>query len=98
MAIFDVIGARAPDPDLWEQDIQTFRENTGTNALSYGVAYYPFLKTTAFPADQVSVANESGVWQAPANVAPISVSGLMRSGFFINTAYCYFYNIKNGII
>lgn len=121
MAIFDVIGARAPDPALWEQDIQTFRENTGTNALSYGAAYYPFLKTTAFLADQVTVANvqgniaplkdpatqkqilsiiqeqmnvlppcgvmagiyaltdaQAGVWQAPANVAPIGVSGLTK--------------------
>jgi len=121
MAIFDVIGGHAPDPKLWEQDIQTFRENTGTNALSYGAAYYPFLKTTAFPADQITVANvqgniaplkdpatqkqilaiiqelmniqppsgvmagiyaltdaQAGVWQAPANVAPVGVSGLTK--------------------
>lgn len=121
MAIFDVIGARNPDPVLWEQDIQAFRENTGTNGLSYGVAYYPFLKTTVFTADQVTVANvqgniaplkdpatqkqilaiiqeqmnvlppsgvmagiyaltdaQAGVWQAPANVAPIGVSGLTK--------------------
>lgn len=121
MAIFDVIGGRAPDPVLWEQDIQTFRENTGTNALSYGAAYYPFLKTTAFPADLITSVNvlgdttplnapatqkqilaivqeqmnvlppsgvmagiyaltdaQTGVWQAPANVAPIGVSGLTK--------------------
>ncbi|NUO02847.1 MAG: phage tail sheath family protein [Saprospiraceae bacterium] len=121
MAFFDIIGARTPDPTLWEQDIQTFRENTGTNGLSYGTAYYPFLKTTAFSADQVTVTNVQGdttplndpatqkqilaiileqmnvlppsgvmagiyaltdanygVWQAPANVAPISVSGLTK--------------------
>ncbi len=60
VAIFDVIGGREPDPVMWGNDIQTFRANTGSNGLKYGVAYYPFLKTTAVPIDKVTRANIGG--------------------------------------
>ncbi len=60
VAIFDVIGGREPDPILWTDDIQTFRDNTGNNSLKYGVAYYPFLNTTAVSIDQVTYENING--------------------------------------
>ena len=60
VAIFDVIGGREPDPILWTNDIQTFRNNTGNNSLKYGAAYYPFLKTTLTTFDEVSYANING--------------------------------------
>ncbi|GAB5417185.1 MAG: hypothetical protein Crog4KO_20510 [Crocinitomicaceae bacterium] len=46
MSILDIIGANAPDPILYTDYIQTFRNSTGTNGLKYGASYYPFLKTT----------------------------------------------------
>jgi hypothetical protein len=46
ISIFDLIGAKYPDPVLFSNDIQTFRNNTGVNGLSYGAAYYPFVSTT----------------------------------------------------
>ncbi|HMQ89444.1 MAG TPA: phage tail sheath C-terminal domain-containing protein [Flavilitoribacter sp.] len=60
MAIFDVIGGRAPDPILWPQDIQVFRNNTGSNSLDRGVAYYPFLNTTAAAIDDITYGNLNG--------------------------------------
>lgn len=46
ICIFDIIGAKHPDPIHFYDAILTFRENTGTKGLSYGTAYYPFLETT----------------------------------------------------
>jgi phage tail sheath protein FI len=46
VAIFDVIGGRNPDPIMYPNDITTFRNNTGTQGLNYGTAYYPFIGTT----------------------------------------------------
>ena len=60
MALFDVIGGRAPDPILWPQDIQAFRNNTGNNSLDCGAAYYPFLKTTAAAIDDITYENLNG--------------------------------------
>jgi phage tail sheath protein FI len=45
VAILDVPGA-APDPTHWRTDIAAFRSSIGADSLSYGVAYYPFLRTT----------------------------------------------------
>lgn len=60
MSILDVKGGREPDPLLWKQNIQNFRNWTGNNGLSYGAAYYPFLKTTIVPVDQVDYTNING--------------------------------------
>ncbi len=60
VAIFDVIGGREPDPILWPDDIQNFRNATGNNFLKYGVAYYPYLRTTVVPINQVSYVNING--------------------------------------
>jgi uncharacterized protein len=57
LSIFDVKGGRDPDPQLWPQDIQNFRNYTGINGLNYGVAYYPFVKTTAVSIDQIDYTN-----------------------------------------
>jgi phage tail sheath protein FI len=60
MSIIDVKGGREPDPQLWANDIQNFRNWTGNNGLHYGAAYYPFLKTTVVPIDQVDYTNING--------------------------------------
>ena len=60
VAIFDIIGGREPDPILWGNDITNFRNSTGNNFLEYGVAYYPYLKTTAVPINQVTYNNING--------------------------------------
>ncbi|PHN06067.1 phage tail sheath family protein [Flavilitoribacter nigricans] len=60
VAIFDVIGGREPDPIGWTKDIENFRNSTGNNSLKYGVAYYPYLKTTAVPIDEVTYQNING--------------------------------------
>lgn len=46
MCLFDVIGGKAPDPVTYTQDIETFRNHTGSNGLMFGAAYYPFIGTT----------------------------------------------------
>lgn len=46
ICIFDIIGARNPDPVRYTEDIATFRSHTGDQGLNYGVAYYPFVCTT----------------------------------------------------
>ncbi|MFT6216383.1 MAG: phage tail sheath protein FI [Roseivirga sp.] len=60
MSIFDVIGGNAPDPILYTQDIQNFRNSTGSNSLKYGAAYYPFLNTTVTQSDEISYFNLNG--------------------------------------
>ncbi|PIQ50087.1 MAG: phage tail protein [Cytophagales bacterium CG12_big_fil_rev_8_21_14_0_65_40_12] len=60
MSIFDVIGGNAPDPILYTQDIQNFRNSTGNNSLKYGAAYYPFLETTITESDEISYLNLNG--------------------------------------
>jgi uncharacterized protein len=50
--LFDVIGGGSPDPIQYQDDIQTFRNNTGNIGLNYGAAYYPYIGTTIMqPAD-----------------------------------------------
>lgn len=46
VSVFDVIGGRNPDPIMYTNDILNFRNNTGTQGLNYGTAYYPFIGTT----------------------------------------------------
>ena len=46
ISIFDIIGARNPDPIKYMNDIETFRTATGSKGLCYGTAYYPFVGTT----------------------------------------------------
>ncbi|MGB3182446.1 MAG: phage tail sheath C-terminal domain-containing protein [Cyclobacteriaceae bacterium] len=60
MAIFDVIGGWDPDPILWTQDIENFRNATGSNSLKFGAAYYPYLKTTLMDIDQFDYTQLNG--------------------------------------
>ncbi|OWK69217.1 phage tail sheath C-terminal domain-containing protein [Pedobacter sp. AJM] len=60
MSIFDVIGGRNPDPVLYTQDIQTFRNNTGVVGLDYGAAYYPFIGTTTMQTSDIDYTNLFG--------------------------------------
>lgn len=46
ISIFDVIGGSDPDPILYTNDIEAFRNNTGVQGLSFGCVYYPFIGTT----------------------------------------------------
>ncbi len=58
--IFDIIGGRDPDPILYTQDIQTFRDNTGSEGLMYGVSYYPFVDTTIMQSGDIDYTNFFG--------------------------------------
>jgi uncharacterized protein len=60
ISIFDIIGAKAPDPDLYMDDISTFRTNTGNIGLNYGTAYYPFIGTTIMQNDDIDYTNLFG--------------------------------------
>lgn len=60
VSIFDIKGGREPDPILWTDDIQTFRNNTGNDFLKYGVSYYPFLNTTVTPIGNIDYTGING--------------------------------------
>jgi hypothetical protein len=45
MSIFDIIGARNPDPATYGTDIENFRNSVGTKGLKFSAAYYPFLES-----------------------------------------------------
>jgi hypothetical protein len=60
MSIFDIIGGDAPDPILYTQDIVNFRANTGSAALNYGMAYYPFIGTTIMQDSDIDYTNLFG--------------------------------------
>ncbi|NQY07950.1 MAG: phage tail sheath family protein [Flavobacteriales bacterium] len=60
ISIFDIIGGRNPDPILYTNDIETFRDNTGAVGLKYGVAYYPFVGTTIMQPQDIDFTNLFG--------------------------------------
>jgi len=60
ICIFDIIGGNAPDPIMYTQDIQTFRNGTGTNGLDFGTAYYPFVGTTIMQTSDIDYTNLFG--------------------------------------
>jgi len=60
MCIFDIIGGNAPDPFLFGNDIETFRNNTGIAGLNYGIAYYPFIGTTIMQTQDIDYSNLFG--------------------------------------
>lgn len=60
ISIFDIIGGRNPDPILYTNDITTFRNNTGTNGLDFGTAYYPFVGTTIMQNSDIDYTNLFG--------------------------------------
>lgn len=60
VAIFDIQGGDDPDPELWTQDITTFRTGVGMNYLKYGNAYYPYLNTSIVQNTEVLYTNVGG--------------------------------------
>ncbi|MEO1261778.1 MAG: phage tail sheath C-terminal domain-containing protein [Bacteroidota bacterium] len=60
VCIFDIKGGREPDPILWTDDISNFRNSTGNDFLKYGVAYYPYLKTTVTPIGDIDYTGING--------------------------------------
>jgi hypothetical protein len=46
ISVFDIIDSNYPEPTTYMNAIDSFRNNTGSNGLKYGVVYYPFLETT----------------------------------------------------
>ncbi|MBL9170933.1 MAG: phage tail sheath family protein [Verrucomicrobiales bacterium] len=61
IGIVDVPGGDAPDPASWmSDDILPFRIAIGTEFLSYGAAYYPFLRTSIVSEADIGMANLGG--------------------------------------
>lgn len=60
ISIFDIIGGRNPDPILYTNDIETFRNNTGLQGLNYGTAYYPFVGTNLMQNQDLDYTNLFG--------------------------------------
>lgn len=60
VSVFDIIGGRNPDPIMYMNDITTFRNNTGSQGMSYGTAYYPFIGTTVMQPTELDYSNLFG--------------------------------------
>lgn len=60
ISVFDVIGGKNPDPIMYTNDITTFRNNTGSQGLNYGTAYYPFIGTTIMQNQDIDYTNLFG--------------------------------------
>jgi uncharacterized protein len=60
VCLFDVINGQQPDPVQYTADIENFRDNTGSNGLKYGVAYYPFIGTTIVQSGELDFTNLFG--------------------------------------
>ncbi|MDB5110868.1 MAG: hypothetical protein JWR67_1982 [Mucilaginibacter sp.] len=60
ICVFDVIGAKNPDPVMYMNDIVTFRNNTGIIGLNYGTAYYPFIGTSVMQNQEIDYTNLFG--------------------------------------
>lgn len=60
VCLFDVIGGANPDPILYTEDIQNFRNSTGNQGLQFGVSYYPFIGTTIMQQADIDFTNLFG--------------------------------------
>ncbi|MBC3806827.1 phage tail sheath family protein [Undibacterium seohonense] len=60
VCIFDVIGGDTPDPVLYTNDIENFRNATGNHGLNFGVCYYPFIGTTTMQSAEIDFTNLCG--------------------------------------
>ncbi|HPF10828.1 MAG TPA: phage tail sheath subtilisin-like domain-containing protein [Flavobacteriaceae bacterium] len=60
VSIFDVIGGRDPDPIMFMNDIENFRNGTGSQGLNFGTAYYPFIGTTIMQNTDIDYTNLFG--------------------------------------
>jgi len=57
ISLFDVPGGRQPVPAQLMNDITDFRSMLGTEYLSYGAAYYPFVKTSVMDYGEIDFTN-----------------------------------------
>ncbi|MBU2939241.1 phage tail sheath subtilisin-like domain-containing protein [Lacinutrix sp. C3R15] len=60
ISVFDIIGGDKPDPILFTEDIEVFRNNTGAKGLSFGCAYYPFIATATMLQQDIDFTNLFG--------------------------------------
>lgn len=60
VCLLDIIGGRDPDPITYSDDIDNFRNSTGSNGLDYGTAYYPFVGTTVMQTADLNYTNLFG--------------------------------------
>lgn len=60
VCIFDIIGGADPDPILYTNDIQNFRNSIGSVGLKYGISYYPFIGTTIMQSSDIDFTNLFG--------------------------------------
>lgn len=61
VGLFDLPGGDDPDPTQFMNQVVTpFRNAIGLNGLNYGIAYYPFLKTSVMQADDIDFNNFGG--------------------------------------
>ncbi len=60
VSIFDIIGGNSPDLLNYSDDIEAFRNATGTQGLNYGTAYYPFVNTTIMQTSDIDYTNIFG--------------------------------------
>ena len=60
LCLFDVIGGRDPDPILYTDNIEAFRNSTGSQGLKYGASYYPFVGTTISSNSDITYENLFG--------------------------------------
>jgi phage tail sheath protein FI len=102
VALLDVYGTDAVDPTKpknasYDDDVQAvienFQQSVGDTALSYGIAYFPFLVTSiagplsllppsgAMAGVYAQNDDEYGVWNTPANV---TLSSVVRASLPIN--------------
>ncbi|MCK5148603.1 phage tail sheath family protein [bacterium] len=57
LCIFDIIGGQDPDPILYTDNIEAFRNSTGNQGLKYGTCYYPFVGTTIIQSGEINYTN-----------------------------------------
>ena len=57
ISLFDVPGGRQPDPAQFMSDITDFRSMLGTENLSYGAAYFPFVQTNVMDSGEIDFTN-----------------------------------------
>ena len=84
---FAILNTREPSQHVFN-DIQHFRDGTGSDNLSWGATYYPWLVLNnakkippcgAIAGIYAKTDNSRGVWKAPANVSVNGISGLTNS-------------------
>ncbi len=80
VCLFDIIGGADPDPIMYTDDIQNFRNSTGSVGLNYGISYYPFVGTTVMQARDIDFTNLFGgnvtqlaaILNPPSNPNPVA--------------------------